>query len=83
MHPAVDHAAEYRPDDGDPVAPEIDRQGDGGSDVEQDHEGEEGGISLVDIPAQQPGQDDGMSEAAYRKELGDALKQGQYQGLEE
>ena len=38
---------------------------------------------LVDRPSQQPGQDHGVSQAAHREKLGDALEQGQYKRLEQ
>jgi len=82
MHPSVDHAAQDAPPDGEPIAPEVDQEGGGGADMKQHHERQEGGVGLVDVPAKQLGEDDGVAQAAYREELGDPLQQCQYEGLE-
>jgi hypothetical protein len=41
--------------------------------VEHDEEGQKARRVLVDVPAEDAGQDDGMAEAADRKELGDSV----------
>src|SRR5438270_574377 len=77
-----DGAAQQGSGDRPPLLPEVDHQRGGGPDVEQGQKGEEGGSGLIDPPAQQPGDDDAVAEAADREQLGDALEQGQYDRLE-
>jgi hypothetical protein len=74
VHAAVDHAPNHRLDDGAPIPPEVDQERGSGADVQQHDEGQEGGVGLVEVPAEQLREDHGMAQAADREELRDALE---------
>src|SRR5205814_6309778 len=82
IHAAGDDTTKHAPDDRQPVAPEIDDQRGGRADMKEYEEGQKGGIRLVDIPAKERGDEDGVAEAADWKEFRDALQQCQYENLE-
>jgi len=82
LHSPGDGAADDRPYDRPPVAPEIDDQGGRRPNMQEDNKRQERRVVLVDRPAQQLGEDDRVPEAADREELGDALEQRQDEGLE-
>ena len=56
--------AQHRLGETQPVAPEIEQQGNGGTEMQHDEEGQEIRRLLVDRPAQQAWQDDSMAKAA-------------------
>src|SRR5205085_197484 len=78
---AVAEAAPEAAQDPDPVTPEEDEQDDRRGEVRRDEEGEEVGVVLVDVPAQDARQDDAVAEARDREELGHALEQAEDHGL--
>ena len=76
-------AAQKGEEDVDPLAPEIDQQSGRRAEMQHDEEGQEGRGILVDGPAEQGWNDDGMGEAADREELGHALEGGQENRLQQ
>jgi hypothetical protein len=71
----------------DPVAPEVDQQPDRASDVEHDHEGQPRrlGLGLPDddvVPAKQRREQNRVSQAGDREQLGGALEDAEHDRLE-
>ena len=58
------------------------KQDERGRQVRRDQEGQEVVVVLVDVPAEQPRQDDGVPEARDRERLGDPLEEPQDDRLE-
>ena len=67
--------------DPQPVAPEEPEQDERGREVRGDEKGDEVGVVLVDVPAEQPRQDDAMAEARDRKQLAEPLQQAEHDRL--
>src|SRR6185312_15366112 len=74
--------AEERQREAQPVAPEIRQQRRRRAQMQHHQERQEGRGMLVDVPADQLRQDHGMPQAAHLEELGDALQEGDDEGLE-
>ena len=78
---------EERAHDLDPVAAVVEQQAEGAADVEHHHERQPEGLVLglrvhEFVPAEQGREQDGVSEARDREQLGDALQDPQHHGLE-
>ena len=78
----VAQAAPEALDDADPVGPEEAQQHEGRRQVGRDEEGEEVLVVLMDVPPEQPRQDDAVAEARDGKELREALEQSDHDRLE-
>src|SRR5262249_54604566 len=66
--------AEEGRDQAEPIAPEISEERDRGAEMKDHEEWQEAAAGLIDVPAKERWQDDGMAETAHRKKLGHALK---------
>ena len=82
-HRSTADAPHHRREDGDPVAPEIDDQRQGGAQVQSDHKRQERVGALVDVPAEQLRRNHSVAQAADREQLGYTLKKGKDDDLRE
>jgi hypothetical protein len=79
---AVAQRAPQPGEDPPPLGEEHREEHHGGGEVRRDEEGQEVIVVLMDVPAEQPGQDDGVAKARDRERLRDALEQPQDDRLE-
>jgi hypothetical protein len=70
-------------DDPQPIAPEKAKQDESRCQMRQDEKGDEFIARSVDRPTEQSGDQDRMTQARYREELGEALQESQRDRLEE
>ena len=80
--PAIAQRPSEPPEDPHPVAPEEEEQHDRRRKMRRDEEREEELVVLMDVPADEPREDDAVAEARDGEELGHALQQPEHRRLE-
>ncbi|MBB3932435.1 hypothetical protein GGR25_003493 [Kaistia hirudinis] len=70
-------------DDVHPIAPEEGKKDKSRRQMGQNDEGQEGIVRLVEVPAEQGGDEHAMSEARYREQFSETLKKAEKNSLRE